>query len=135
MKKYAYTAGSLYDVWTDPDNPLYKKINLLGTAWCQDWPSASTFLPPIVGTGCRLQHRQLLGAGGRRRDRRGSRTLPVDEQADAWGALEQTVMTDYQPVINTGYYQNIFGFGSDIGGVANDTSVGGAPDYRTIYIK
>ena len=45
------------------------------------------------------------------------------------------VMTDYQPVINTGYYQNIFGFGTDIGGFANDTSVGGAPDYRTIYVK
>ena len=63
------------------------------------------------------------------------KTLPVEEQADAWGELEQTVMTEFQPVINTGYYQNIFGIGSDIGGFANDTSVGGAPDYRTIYVK
>ena len=59
----------------------------------------------------------------------------MEEQAAAWGELEQTVMTDYQPVINTGYYQVIYGFGTDVGGLANDTSVGGAPDYRTIYIK
>ena len=50
VEKYPYTAGSLYDVWTDPDNKLYKKINLLGTAWCQDWPSAATFMPVIVGS-------------------------------------------------------------------------------------
>ena len=50
-KPYPYGGGSLYDVWTDPDNALYKKINILGTAWCQDWPSAATFLPVIVGTG------------------------------------------------------------------------------------
>ena len=52
VEKYPYSGGSLYDVWTDPDNKLYKKINLLGTAWCQDWPSAATFLPPIVGDRC-----------------------------------------------------------------------------------
>ena len=63
------------------------------------------------------------------------KTLPVEEQAEAWGELEQTLMTDYQPVINTSYSQNIFGIGGDIGGFANDTSVGGAPDYRSIYME
>lgn len=134
VEKYPYTAGSLYDVWTDPDNKLYKKINLLGTAWCQDWPSASTFLPPIVETGAAYNTGAFSEAAVDDEMER-IRSLPVDEQAEAWGALEQTVMTDYQPVIQTGYYQNIFGFGSDIGGFANDTSVGGAPDYRSIYIK
>ncbi|MEQ6901221.1 ABC transporter substrate-binding protein [Nocardioides sp. YIM 152588] len=134
VKKYPYTAGSLYDVWTDPDNKLYKQINLLGTAWCQDWPSASTFLPPIVETG------SAYNTGNFSEESVDSeidriRTLPVDEQADAWGELEVTLMTDYQPVIQSGYYQNIFGFGSSIGGFNNDTSVGGAPDYRSIYVK
>ena len=135
VKKYAYTAGSLYDVWTDPENPLYKKINLLGTAWCQDWPSASTFLPVIVGTGSAYNTGNFSVPEIDDEIERIQNDVPVDEQADAWGALEQTVMTDYQPVINTGYYQNIFGFGTGIGGLANDTSVGGAPDYRTIYVK
>ena len=39
------------------------------------------------------------------------------------------------PVVNDGFLQNIFGFGPGIGGFANDTSVGGAPDYRSIYVK
>jgi peptide/nickel transport system substrate-binding protein len=137
VQKYPYTAGSLYDVWTDPDNKLYKKINLLGTAWCQDWPSAATFLPVIVGSDPApgpYNTGKFSDAGVDDKIAE-IKTLPVDEQADAWGELEQTVMTDFQPVINTGYYQNIFGIGADIGGFANDTSVGGAPDYRTIYVK
>ena len=124
-------------MWTDPDNKLYKKINLLGTAWCQDWPSAATFLPVIVGSDPEPgpYNTGKFSDPGVDDKIAEIKTLPVDEQADAWGELEQTVMTDFQPVINTGYYQNIFGIGSDIGGFANDTSVGGAPDYRTIYIK
>ncbi len=134
VTKYPYGGGSLYDVWTNPDHKLYKKINLLGTAWCQDWPSAATFLPPIVETGSAYNTGNFsVPEVDEEMDR--IRTLPVEEQAAAWGELEQTVMTDYQPVINTGYYQVIYGFGTDVGGLANDTSVGGAPDYRTIYIK
>ncbi len=136
VTKYPYTAGSLYDVWTNPDNALYKKINLLGTAWCQDWPSAATFLPVIVGG----DNPSAYNTGNFKEQSVDDeiariKTLPVEEQPDAWGELEQTVMSDYQPVINTGYYQVIFGIGTSIGGFANDTSVGGAPDYRTIYIK
>jgi peptide/nickel transport system substrate-binding protein len=140
VQKYPYTAGSLYDVWTDPNNKLYKKINLLGTAWCQDWPSAATFLPVILESNDKGEPTSAYNTGffsepAVNDEIERIQGLPVEEQADAWGELEQTVMTDYQPVINTGYYQNIFGFGADIGGFANDTSVGGAPDYRTIYVK
>lgn len=134
VEMYPYTGGSLYDVWTNPDSKLYKQINLLGTAWCQDWPSAATFLPPIVETGAAYNTGQFsVEEVDARMDE--IRRLPVDEQSAAWGELENQVMTDYMPVINVGFYQNIFGFGSDIGGFANDTSVGGAPDYRTIYVK
>ena len=133
VKKYPYSGGSLYDVWTNPDDALYKKINLLGTAWCQDWPSAATFMPVIVGTGSAYNTGNFSVPEVDDEIER-IKNLPIEEQPDAWGELEQTVMTDYQPVINTGYYQNIFGFGSSIGGFANDTSVGGAPDYRSIYV-
>ena len=134
VQMYPYGGGSLYDVWTNPDHKLYKKVNLLGTAWCQDWPSAATFLPPIVETDAAYNTGNFsVPEVDEEMDR--IRSLPVDEQAAAWGELEQTVMTDYQPVINTGYYQNIFGFGADVGGFANDISVGGAPDYKTIFIK
>jgi len=134
VKAYPYTAGSLYDVWTDPSNALYKKINLLGTAWCQDWPSPATFIPPILGSGAAYNTGQFSEKAVDDEIKR-IKTLPIDQQPDAWGALEQTAMTNYQPVINTGYYQNIFGIGTGIGGFNNDITVGGAPDYRTIYVK
>ncbi len=47
-KGYPYAEGSLYDVWTDPNNNINQKLNVLGTAWCQDWPSALTFIPRAV---------------------------------------------------------------------------------------
>ena len=134
VKKYPYSAGSLYDVWTNPDSALYKKINLLGTAWCQDWPSAATFLPVIVETDGSAYNTGKFSVPEVDEEIERIKNLPIEEQPDAWGELEQTVMTDYQPVINTGYYQNIFGLGTSIAGFANDTSVGGAPDYRTIYV-
>ena len=134
-KPYPYGGGSLYDVWTDPDNALYKKINLLGTAWCQDWPSASTFLPVIVGTGSPYNTGAFSEPAVDDEIERIQTEVPIEDQPDAWGALEQKVMTDYMPVINVGYYQVIFGIGTGIGGFANDTSVGGAPNYRDIFVK
>jgi len=134
-KPYPYGAGSLYDVWTDPDNALYKKINILGTAWCQDWPSPATFLPVIVGTGSPYNTGGFSEPSVDAEIERIQTELPIEEQADAWGALEQKVMTDYMPVINRGYINTIAGIGTGLGGFANDTSVGGAPDYRTIFVK
>ncbi|WP_082563548.1 MULTISPECIES: ABC transporter substrate-binding protein [unclassified Nocardioides] len=134
VKMYPYTAGSLYDVWTNPDSKLYKKINLLGTAWCQDWPSSATFLPPIVKTGAAYN----TGAFSEKAidDQMDAiSAMPQDEQAAAWGELEQKVMNEYQPVINTGFYNTIYGVGSSVAGFNNDISVGGAPDYRTMSIK
>jgi len=135
-KPYGYP-GSLYDVWTDPENNIHKKLNLLGTAWCQDWPSGSTFLPVIVGSSPAPGPYNTGGFSEKDVDDRiaAIKLLPVDEQAAAWGELDKYVMETYQPVINRGYYQNIFAFGSKIGGFANDTSVGGAPNYRDIFVK
>ena len=80
VTKYPYGGGSLYDVWTNPDNKLYKKINLLGTAWCQDWPSAATFLPPIVETGAAYNTGNFSVPEVDEEMER-IRTLPVEEQA------------------------------------------------------
>jgi len=135
-KAYPYTAGSLYDVWTDVNNPIHKKINIMGTAWCQDWPSGATFIPPLLSKS---------GLGGYNTGGfvepdveariQEIKQLPIEEQADAWGDLDVMILEDYFPVINRGYYQNIFGWGSKVNGFQNDTSVGGAPNYREIWIS
>lgn len=134
VKAYPYGGGSLYDVWTDPNNPIYKKINILGTAWCQDWPSPSTFLPPILKSGAAYNTGHYSNPDVDKEMNRIA-TLPIEEQPDAWGELENKIMTEDMPVINTGYYQVIYGVGTDIGGFSNDFTVGGAPNYSTMYVK
>ena len=122
VKKYPYSA---WQPVRRVDRPGQRAVQ-------EDQPSRYRLVPGLAvgrrrscrsssarttGSRQRLQHRRLLGAAGVDDEMERIKSLPVDEQADAWGELEQTVMTDFQPVINTGYYQNIFGFGTDIGGL------------------
>jgi len=132
-KPYPYTGGSLYDVWTNPNNNIHKKINLEGVAWCQDWPSALTFIPPLFKSG------ELYNTGAfseKEVDDQIAKipTLPVDEQADAWGALDKLINQKYFPAYNTGYLNNLFVYGENIGNFQNDAAQG-YPNLRETYVK
>ena len=72
---------------------MYKKINMLGTAWCQDWPSAATFIPPLVRDRCSRTTPATSREQSVDDEIEEIQTLPIEEQADAWGELEKTVMT------------------------------------------
>ena len=76
-----------------------------GTAWCQDWPSAATFLPVIIGTGSPYNTGGFTEPAVDDEIEAIPTTVPLDEQADAWGALDQKIMTEYYPDINVGNYQ------------------------------
>ncbi len=133
-KAYPYTGGSLYDVWTDPDNAIHKKINIQGTAWCQDWASGATFIPPLLETGG-AYNTGVFSEPEVDNQIKAIHSMPIDKQAAAWGALDKLIMEKYMPVINRGYYQNIFAFGSKIGGFENDTSTGGFPNIEDLFVK
>lgn len=47
-------------------------------------------------------------------------TLPLDEQADAWGALDEMVGTTYLPVIPTSFLNDLYVFGEAIGNPTGD---------------
>ena len=38
-------------------------------------------------------------------------TLPLEEQADAWGALDEKIGTEYFPIIPTAFRNDLFVFG------------------------
>ena len=40
-------------------------------------------------------------------------TLPLEEQADAWGALDEKIMTEYFPIIPTAFRNDLFVFGDE----------------------
>jgi peptide/nickel transport system substrate-binding protein len=60
--------------------------------------------------------------------------LPLDEQADAWGALDEQIGTEYFPLIPTAFRNDLFMFGSSIGNGTGDGSIG-APYYKGLYVS
>jgi len=59
--------------------------------------------------------------------------LPLDEQPDAWGALDKYIETTYYPAVVIGYYGDVFMHGSKIGGMENDT-VFGMPTWKQMWV-
>jgi peptide/nickel transport system substrate-binding protein len=125
-------SGSPYDTWLNPTDKVNKSLNLRGVAWCSDWPSGLTFIPPLFQTG------QLYNTGHFSEAAIDSKiksipSMPAAQQPAAWAALDKEVETKYYPAINLGYINNLFTYGSKIGNFNNDSAIG-APDYRDIYV-
>ncbi len=59
--------------------------------------------------------------------------LPVDQQPAAWGALDESIMTDYYPIVITDYRGDAMLHGSKVGGMNNDASFGG-PTWKDIHV-
>jgi peptide/nickel transport system substrate-binding protein len=123
---------SPYDIWLNPDDPTNKKLNLRGVNWCSDWPSALTMLPPLLKTGGTYNTAQFSEESvDQRMDEIPS--LPQEEQADAWGELDETIGTEYFPIIPTAFRNDLFPFGSKIGNPTGDGALG-APNYKDLYV-
>ena len=60
--------------------------------------------------------------------------VPIDDQPAAWAALDQTIMEDYQPVVNLGYSGTAMIHGSAINGMFND-DVFGMPTWKDIWVS
>jgi peptide/nickel transport system substrate-binding protein len=124
--------ASPYDTWTNPQDKLNKSLNLRGVNWCADWPSGLTMLPPLIETG------QTYNTGDFSEPSVDKQiaaipSMPLDKQADAWGALDQQVETKYFPIIPTSFRNELFAFGSKIGNPVGDGEIG-APDYKDLYV-
>ncbi len=131
--------GSLYDVWTAaPDDDtaagrLGRETNIDGVAWCADWPSGLTFLPPLLRTDATYNTSHFTDKeADARMDEIPS--LPLDEQPGAWADLDKEITTKHYPMVNVGYINQLSAYGSRIGGYTHDTQIG-APNYRDIFVK
>ncbi len=124
---------SPYNIWLDPSNKLNKTLNLRGVNWCSDWPSALTMLPPLTKTGAAYNTAQFSEKSID--DKMNNiTTLPLEEQADAWGALDEEIETKYFPIIPTAFRNELFMFGSKIGNGVGDGEIS-APNYKDMYVK
>jgi peptide/nickel transport system substrate-binding protein len=123
---------SPYNIWLDPDSKVNKKLNLRGVNWCSDWPAGSTMLPPLLKGGA-VYNTAGFDEPSVNDEMDRINTLPLDEQADAWGALDEKIMTEYFPIIPTAFRNDLFVFGSKIGNPTGDGSIG-APNYKDLYV-
>ncbi len=123
---------SPYNIWLDPDNKINKKLNLRGVNWCSDWPAGSTMLPPLLKGGA-VYNTAFFDEASVNDEMDNINTLPLEEQADAWGALDEKIMTEYFPIIPTAFRNDLYVFGSKIGNPSGDGSIG-APMYKDVYV-
>ncbi|MCW2792230.1 MAG: ddpA [Nocardioides sp.] len=123
---------SPYNIWLNPDDPLNKKLNLRGVNWCSDWPSGLTMIPPLTKTGAAYNTAQFSEPAIDEK-MNSITSLPQDQQADAWGALDEEIETKYFPIIPTAFRNDLFVFGSKIGNGVGDGALG-APDYKDLFV-
>ncbi len=123
---------SPYDIWLDMDNKINKTLNLRGVNWCSDWPAASTMIPPLLKTDAAYNTAQFSEASVDD-EMDNIATLPLEDQADAWGSLNEKIMTDYFPVIPTAFRNDLFVFGEKMGNPTGDGALG-APNYKDLYV-
>ncbi|GAA5109706.1 ABC transporter substrate-binding protein [Alloalcanivorax gelatiniphagus] len=121
-----------YDLYQDADSPINKKLNLRKSGWCYDWPSGSTMIPPLYKTG---QPYNTAFFSEKEIDDRMEEigTLPIEEQADAWGALDEQILTEYFPSWPTAYRNDLFAAGSDIGGFSGNAAMS-AISFKDLYV-
>ena len=128
------TVADLSTVRADPD----ADINVRPAGWIADWPSGGSWFPPLLqstnlkaeGVGSNYSVFNEPEVDQKIAD---IQALPVDEQADAWGQLDEEVMTKYLPLFVLRYGGVAQQHGSKIMGMAIDNSIG-MPTWKDIYI-
>lgn len=128
------TVADVSTVRADPD----ADINVRPAGWIADWPSGGSWFPPLIqstnlkaeGVGSNYSVFNEPEIDQKIAD---IQALPVDEQADAWGELDEDVMTNYLPLFVIRYGGVAQQHGSMIQGMNIDNSIG-MPTWKNIYI-
>ncbi|MDE0776339.1 ABC transporter substrate-binding protein [Nocardioides sp.] len=119
----------------DPDTD----INVRSGGWIADWPSGGSWFPPLlkstdVEAGILGANYSKFNEPDMDAEMKRIQTLPVDEQADAWGELDDTIMTDYFPLFVTRYGGVAQAYGSAIEGHFIDNTIG-MPTWKNIWVN
>lgn len=130
------TVAETSTVRSDPDAP----INVRSGGWCADWPSGSSWFPPLLET-------TNLKAEGLAQnysafsepdvDERIADILaqPVEDQPALWNELDQYIAEEYFPIFPTGGYSGLaMARGSKIEGMESDVVVG-MPTFRNMWVN
>ena len=123
---------SPYNVWLNPDDKINKTLNLRGVNWCSDWPSGLTMVPPLTKGGA-AYNTSFFDEKSINDEMEAIPLKPLDEQAAAWGALDEKISTEFFPIIPTAFRNELFAFGSKIGYPVGDGAIS-APNYKGLFV-
>jgi peptide/nickel transport system substrate-binding protein len=123
---------------TDRENPN-TPINLRAYGWCSDWPSGSTWIPPL------LQSTNIKDVGLGTNDAafsepsvdtkiKATMKMPAAQQPAAWNNLDKEILTKYFPVIPQWYTGVAQVHGSKIQG-HDDNNTLGMPTFANLWIS
>jgi peptide/nickel transport system substrate-binding protein len=114
-------------------------INVRSAGWCSDWPSGSTWMPPVLGSTHPDQSHSLgsnyAAFANKAADAQmdAIQRMPLDEQPAAWNALDKKIAEQHFPLFTT-FYQGIAqAHGSRIQGDYDDNTLG-MPTWKNVWV-
>jgi peptide/nickel transport system substrate-binding protein len=114
-------------------------INVRSAGWCSDWPSGSTWMPPVLGsthpdTSHSFGSNYAAFSNKAMDDKMDAiQKMPLEKQADAWNALDKQIATKYFPLFPTYYTGIAQAHGSKINGDFDDNTLG-MPTWKNIWV-
>ena len=128
------SANYVADILTNPK----ADVNVRSVGWCSDWPSGSSWMPPVFqttdiatsGFGSNYAAFSSQAVDDRMTQ---IQLLPLSQQPAAWNALDKTIQEKYFPVIVTGYGGVAMMRGSKVHGFNNDDTFG-MPTWKDMWI-
>ena len=115
-------------------------INVRSAGWCSDWPSGSTWLPPVLGstdptkTNSFGSNYSAFGNKSVDSQMENIQRLPLAQQAGAWNALDKQIAEKYFPLFTTYYGGVAQAHGSRIQG-DNDDNTLGMPTWKNMWVS
>ena len=124
---------------SDVLNNLKSPVNVRSIGWCSDWPSGSSWMPPVFQTTDLAKEgfgANFAAFSEPSVDAQISKIqlLPLAKQPAAWNALDRLIQTKYYPVVVTGYGGVAMMRGSKVMNVVDD-SVFGMPAWKDMWIQ
>ena len=129
------TLEELSTVREDPN----ADINVRSAGWCADWPSGGSWFPVLHKTedvealGQISQNYALFSEPDVDQRIADTLALPVEEQADAWGELDEYISETYLPLIPLTYDGVAQAHGSNVNGHYDDLVLG-MPTFKNIWL-
>jgi peptide/nickel transport system substrate-binding protein len=131
---YATTVADYSTLRSDPNT----KINVRSAGWCSDWPTGSSWFPPVFqSTNLKAEG---LGSNYAVFSEKAVddqiakiQESPLDEQNGLWNQMDEDIAMTYFPTFSTGYDGVAMMHGSQIHGMYDD-NVFAMPTWKDIWV-